>query len=327
MYSGSEDGTVKIWDLRSPGFQRDYESRAGAYGRGQRRAWGWGGVRRQWLRRVSGHVVLPAASLVRARIASPRAPPRPIPTLSSGAPPPLKPHHLHPAQRPTSPRPSSAPRAGVNSVALHANQGELVSGDASGALRVWDLAANRCCNELVPEGDTPISSVTLAADASLVVAGNYNGSVFFWNPRASDDYVPLRRIQVRVGSGPFQRSHACILRVLGVAGATAQAPACPRYSTPLPLPLSLHRCRSPPQAHRNYVLAARLSPDVRLLATASADRTVKVWNARDGTLLTTLAGASCEGGRGSITGEGDGMGWTGVGSWLTAHCAGLADRA
>ena len=130
--------------------------------------------------------------------------------------------------------------AGINSVALHPNQGELVSGDQSGALRVWDLTANRCSNELVPESLTPFSSVSIAADASVVVAGNYNGNVYFWRPKASDDYAPLHRLQ----------------------------------------------------AHKAYVLSARLSPDTRLLATASSDRTVKLWDATTFAHVKTLAGHS-----------------------------------
>lgn len=157
MWSGSDDGSIKIWDLRAPTFQRDYES-----------------------------------------------------------------------------------RAGVNSVALHPNQGELVSGDQFGTVRVWDLTANKCSNELIPEGDAPISSVTVAADASLCVATNYNGNAYFWSPRSSEEFVPVKKLA----------------------------------------------------AHKAYVTAARLSPDVRFLATASSDRTVKLWNTRDFSLAATLAGHS-----------------------------------
>lgn len=155
MYSGSEDGTVKIWDVRAPGCQRNYES-----------------------------------------------------------------------------------RAAVNAVGLHPNQGELVSGDANGCVRVWDLTANRCSTELVPEGDTPVRSVSIAADASLMVVANDAGSCFMWNPRTSEEYVPLKRLA----------------------------------------------------AHGTYILKCQLSPDVKRLATTSADKTVRLWRVSDWGLEQTLVG-------------------------------------
>lgn len=105
LYSSSEDGTVKIWDLRAPTWQRDYDS-----------------------------------------------------------------------------------EAAVNCVALHPNQGELVSGDQAGSVRVWDLTSNKCSCTMTPTGVPPISSVSVAADASLLTAADYDGNVHFARPHATDIY-------------------------------------------------------------------------------------------------------------------------------------------
>ncbi len=49
------------------------------------------------------------------------------------------------------------------------------AGDQHGNIRVWDLTANACSCELVPEVGTPVRSLTVAQDASLVIAANNQG--------------------------------------------------------------------------------------------------------------------------------------------------------
>mmetsp|Transcript_21950 Transcript_21950/g.43600 ORF Transcript_21950/g.43600 Transcript_21950/m.43600 type:complete len:306 (+) Transcript_21950:3-920(+) len=143
MFTGSEDGTVKIWDIRSPGHQRNYRC-----------------------------------------------------------------------------------KAGINTLALHPNQGEIISGDEDGNIRVWDLTTNSCSYHLdVTDGKSPVRSLTVASDASLVVAANNRGTVMVW----------------RLGKGNFDLAHKI-------------------------------------DAHNTYCLKCVLSPDVKWLATASADKTVKIWN-------------------------------------------------
>ena len=60
----------------------------------------------------------------------------------------------------------------ANDVVIHPNQGEIISCDRSGSVRVWDLAENNCSHDLIPEEDVSVSSVTVANDGSLLCAAN-----------------------------------------------------------------------------------------------------------------------------------------------------------
>lgn len=62
--------------------------------------------------------------------------------------------------------------APVNDVVIHPNQGEIISCDRAGTVKVWDLAENTCSHSLEPEPDISMSSVTVASDGSLLCAAN-----------------------------------------------------------------------------------------------------------------------------------------------------------
>ena len=117
----------------------------------------------------------------------------------------------------------------VNDAAIHPNQGELISCDQSGSVRIWDLGENQCTHELIPEDNVPTRSVTVASDGSMLVVGNNKGNVYVWG------MVQQRDI-------------------------TALTPAI-KF-----------------QAHTKYLTRALLSPDVKHLATCSADTVIKIWD-------------------------------------------------
>ncbi|CAG8452348.1 4414_t:CDS:2 [Acaulospora colombiana] len=84
-------------------------------------------------------------------------------------------------------------KAPVNDVAIHPNQGELISCDQKGSIKIWDLSENSCTHELVPEEDVPLRSVTIAADGSMFVAANNKKLIvktydLFDAPLASSDH-------------------------------------------------------------------------------------------------------------------------------------------
>ncbi|TLS29763.1 hypothetical protein PpBr36_01925 [Pyricularia pennisetigena] len=116
----------------------------------------------------------------------------------------------------------------VNDVVIHPNQGEIISCDRAGTIRLWDLADNKCTSEMVPEEDVSVSSLTVATDGSLLCAANNRGNVFVWS---------LSQGLERTIATPMTQF----------------------------------------SAHDQYITRVLLSPDVKKLATCSADHTAKIW--------------------------------------------------
>ncbi|WVZ50073.1 hypothetical protein U9M48_001366 [Paspalum notatum var. saurae] len=94
-------------------------------------------------------------------------------------------------------------RAAVNTVVLHQNQKELISGDQNGNIRVWDLAANTCSCDLVPDVDTAVRFLTVMWDGSIVVAANNSGTCYVWRLLKSTQTItcfePLHKLQAHDG--------------------------------------------------------------------------------------------------------------------------------
>lgn len=76
---------------------------------------------------------------------------------------------VHPVESPT-PTPARALSFKVNSVVLSPSQTELVSGDQAGAVRVWDLQADACRQELVPSDYDYPADAEYGADYSECAA-------------------------------------------------------------------------------------------------------------------------------------------------------------
>ena len=132
----------------------------------------------------------------------------------------------------------------VNDVVIHPNQGELVSADRGGNIRVWDLGESKCTHQLIPAEDVSVSSVSVASDGSLLAAGN--------NKVRSYVFVSTSELIKPQGD-------VYIWRMFQSHDSTSLLP-----------------CRVF-KAHKEYLTRLLLSPDVKNLATCSADHTVRIW--------------------------------------------------
>eukprot|EP00948_MAST-09A_sp_MAST-9A-sp1_P002779 g2779.t1 len=197
----------------------------------------------------------------------------------------------------------------INTCCLHPNQGEIIYGDHDGNVRWWDLIANRRSQEVIPEREAAIRSLSIASDASLICAATMSGHVHLWKPDKliskrgynhfnNNSYAANGNANSVLGSAASDQHHQTVfgenIDHENVTTQTEQSGG----ETSLPVTPASSVSGSPVSSANNSRRSSRrqswnvddvndhlhntnnpiVSPDVKLLATASADHSAKLWH-------------------------------------------------
>ena len=171
----------------------------------------------------------------------------------------------------------------VNTVTLHPNQREIIIGDQSGRVLVWDLMANDCHRELVPEeGDMPaIRSVVMCPDGSKMLAANNKGKVFMWDYDSSA-YTPQKMIYAH---------DTYILNMAVSPDGNLLATMSADHTTKI-WKMDDFTIEKILTGHARWVWDGAFSRDSKFILTVSSDLSARLWNIEQGVTKRTYTGHS-----------------------------------
>jgi WD40 repeat protein/tRNA A-37 threonylcarbamoyl transferase component Bud32 len=166
---------------------------------------------------------------------------------------------------------------GATGVAFTPDGARLVSGSADGTVRIWDAATGTEIRTLRGHTAT-VYNVACSPDASRIASGSLDGTVRVWD--ANGDAEPMTL-----------RGHT------GVVWCVAFSPDGTRIASGGGMDKTIRiwdassgRELRAWRAHGSIITGVSFSPDGERIASASADGTIKVWDAVSVTELMTLPG-------------------------------------
>ncbi|CAA7044849.1 unnamed protein product [Microthlaspi erraticum] len=174
--------------------------------------------------------------------------------------------------------------------------GQLMhSGSEDGTVKIWDMRAPhqhevyemRCVKDYA--NDYAVNTVALHPNQVELIYGDQKGNVRSWDLRVNKciyELVPEAGVAVRSLTVMLDGTMLVAANDRGICYAWSIMPGDQMTSVYEPL----HKL----EAHDHFILKCLISPDNRYLATASTDKTVKIWNTNTFQLERVLTASSDE---------------------------------
>ncbi|KAJ7984708.1 hypothetical protein DPEC_G00357560 [Dallia pectoralis] len=182
--------------------------------------------------------------------------------------------------------------APINCVCLHPNQAELIVGDQSGVIHIWDLKTDNN-EQLIPEPDVSINSVHIDPDASYMAAVNSSGNCYVWNLAGGmgdevTQLIPKTKIPAHK-----RYSLRCRFSPDSTLLATCSADqTCKIWRTSnfsLMTELSI-KSNNPGETSRGWMWDCAFSGDSQYIVTASSDNLARLWCVETGEIKREYSG-------------------------------------
>ncbi|XP_073980769.1 MTOR associated protein, LST8 isoform X1 [Rhodnius prolixus] len=174
--------------------------------------------------------------------------------------------------------------APVNCVWLHPNQYELIVGDQSGVIHLWDLKTDHN-EQLIPESESSIQSLSIDPDGTMMAAVNNKGNCYIWSLTSTIGEPTKLKPRHKI---PAHRRYAlkCKLspdsKYLVTCSADQSARVWETDNFTLVQELKLDSQR--------WVWDVAFSADSKYVITASSDGVARLWNLENGTIEREYTG-------------------------------------